>query len=52
MPSGTHVFDAHSHGYSHFGTATCGVRRVDGNRVNEQVKAFDTVMDSKVIYYF
>jgi hypothetical protein len=25
MPTHTHVSDTHSHGYGHFGTATCGV---------------------------
>jgi hypothetical protein len=26
MPTQTHISDMHSHGYGHFGTATCGVR--------------------------
>jgi hypothetical protein len=33
MPTQTHVFDAHSHIYGHFGTATCGVSGLLKNRV-------------------
>jgi hypothetical protein len=37
-PTQTHIFVAHSHGYGHFGTATCGVSSLLENRVIEGVE--------------
>jgi hypothetical protein len=37
-PTQTHVSDAHSHGYGHFGTATCGVSSLLEIRVIERVE--------------
>jgi hypothetical protein len=46
MPTHTHVSDAHSHSYDHFGTATCRVSGLLENQVIERVGAFGTVTDS------
>jgi hypothetical protein len=37
-PTQTHVSDAHSHGYGHFGTATCVVSGLLEIRVIERVE--------------
>jgi hypothetical protein len=34
MPTQTHISDTHSHGYSHFGTAMCGVSSLLENRLS------------------
>jgi hypothetical protein len=38
VPTQTHVSNAHSQGYGHFGTATCGVSSFLEIRVIEQVE--------------
>jgi hypothetical protein len=42
MSTQTHLSDTHSHGYSNFGTVTCGVSDLLEYRVNERVGAFGT----------
>jgi hypothetical protein len=51
-PTQTHISDAHSHSYGHFGTATCGVSGLLENRVIERIEAFGTFMDSNKIMIF
>jgi hypothetical protein len=51
-PTHTHVSDVHSHGYGHFGTATCGVSDLLKNRINKRVETFDTVTGSGKIMTF
>jgi hypothetical protein len=51
-PTQTHVFDAHSHGYGHFGTATCGVSSLLKNGIIEWVGALGMVIDSAKIMTF
>jgi hypothetical protein len=48
----TQVSDAHSHGYGHFGTTTCGVSGLLKNQIIERVGAFGTVMDRGNIMTF
>jgi hypothetical protein len=51
-PTQTHVSDAHSHSYGHFGTATCGVSGLLKNHIIERVGAFGTITDSGKIMTF
>jgi hypothetical protein len=51
-PTQTHISDIHSHGYGHFGTATCGVRGLLKNRIIERAGAFATITDSGKIMTF
>jgi hypothetical protein len=52
MATQTHISDAHSHSFGHFGTAMCGVSSLLKNQVIERIGAFGTVMDNGKIMTF
>jgi hypothetical protein len=52
MPTQGHISSTHSHGYSRFGTATCGVSGLLQKRVNERIEILGTITDCGEIITF